>query len=152
MADPSVAPEITLLILMELTVTSQGRKRNCRLRLDFSIVSMSVTATSPPCPHPRPIIAKFFSNSQPMAPAPTWEIGKKCQQVACMDIPRNWKIMSRLTRKYFCWLSLTCNSLPNTAICPSYRQCFYQDREKKDNQFVPVLQSMEFPHFPNPAH
>lgn len=53
------------------------------------------------------------------------ERGKKCQQVAWMDIPRNWKIMSTLTRKYFCWLSLTCNSLPNTAICPSYRQCFY---------------------------
>ncbi|TNN82349.1 hypothetical protein EYF80_007470 [Liparis tanakae] len=56
---------------MELTVTSEGLKRNCLLRLDFSMVSMSVTMTSP-SPAASPIMAKFFNSSQPMAPAPTW--------------------------------------------------------------------------------
>lgn len=54
-----------------LTVTSEGLKRNCLLRLDFSMVSMSVTMTSP-SPQASPIMAKFFNNSQPIAPAPTW--------------------------------------------------------------------------------
>ena len=52
-------------------VTSHGRKRNCRLRFDFSMVSGSVTTTLPPSPAPRPIIAQFLTISQPMAPAPT---------------------------------------------------------------------------------
>lgn len=56
---------------MILTVTSEGLKRNCLLRLDFSMVSMSVTMTTP-SPLASPIMAKFFSSSQPMAPAPTW--------------------------------------------------------------------------------
>lgn len=54
------------------TVTSEGLNKNCLLRLDFSMVSMSVTMTSP-SPLASPIIAKFFNSSQPMAPAPTWK-------------------------------------------------------------------------------
>src|SRR5689334_4866467 len=49
----------------------QGRKRNCRLRLLFSMESMSVTTTDPPSPQPRPIKARFLSSSHPIAPAPT---------------------------------------------------------------------------------
>lgn len=60
-----------------LTVTSQGRNKNCRFRLDFSMMSMSVTVTAPLSPQPRPIMAKFLSNSQPMAPAPTYEVHKE---------------------------------------------------------------------------
>lgn len=56
---------------MILTVTSDGLKRNCLLRFDFSMVSMSVTMTSP-SPAASPTMAKFFSSSQPIAPAPTW--------------------------------------------------------------------------------
>ena len=53
--------------------TSDGRKRNWRLRFDFSIVSMSVTCTAPPpdASHPTPIRARHLSSSHPMAPAPT---------------------------------------------------------------------------------
>lgn len=47
------------------------RKRNWRLRFDFSIVSMSVTTTRPCSPAPSPIKAQFLSISHPMAPAPT---------------------------------------------------------------------------------
>lgn len=36
-------------------------------------MSMSVTVMSPPGPAASPIMAKFFSSSQPMAPAPTCE-------------------------------------------------------------------------------
>jgi len=52
-------------------VTSHGRKRNWRLRFDFSIVSGSATVTCPPSPQPMPIIAQFLSISHPIAPAPT---------------------------------------------------------------------------------
>lgn len=49
---------------------SQSRKRNCLLRLLFSMTSSSVTVTWP-LPTPKPIIAKFLMNSHPRAPAPT---------------------------------------------------------------------------------
>lgn len=54
-----------------LTDTSCGWNRNCLFRLDFSMMSMSVTTISPPSPAAKPIIAKFFKSSQPIAPAPT---------------------------------------------------------------------------------
>lgn len=57
----------------ELTPTSASRKRSCRCRLECATVSMSVTVMSPPGPAASPIMAKFFSSSQPMAPAPTCE-------------------------------------------------------------------------------
>lgn len=72
-----------------LTVTSDGLKRNCLLRLDFSMVSMSVTMTSP-SPAASPIMAKFFSNSQPMAPAPTWN-----------DTASDWEKLSRLNCLFY---------------------------------------------------
>ena len=75
--------------------TSFVRKRNCRFRLLFSIVSRSVTKIWPCGPVPSPIILQFFSISQPMAPLPT-----KNSRVLAM---RSW------------------NFFPNTAICPSYR-------------------------------
>lgn len=42
------------------------RNKNCRFRLDTSIVSMSITSI---CPNP--VRAKSFSSSQPRPPAPT---------------------------------------------------------------------------------
>ena len=50
-----------------------GRKRNCLLRLHYSMMSMSVTNTAPSGLVPIPIIANFFRISQPIAPAPTCE-------------------------------------------------------------------------------
>jgi hypothetical protein len=50
---------------------SHERKRNWRLRFDFSIVSGSVSTTPPFAPVPTPIIAQFLSISHPMAPEPT---------------------------------------------------------------------------------
>eukprot|EP00732_Lithocolla_globosa_P001486 Lithocolla_globosa_v1_NODE_751_length_3332_cov_13.747635.p2 type:complete len:131 gc:universal NODE_751_length_3332_cov_13.747635:1540-1932(+) len=44
-------------------------KRNCLLRLERSIVSMSVTVIFESIPNP--IKAQFFNISQPMAPEPT---------------------------------------------------------------------------------
>ncbi|PKI51286.1 hypothetical protein CRG98_028315 [Punica granatum] len=49
----------------------QSRKRNCLLRLLFSITSSSVTVSFPRSPHDTPIRATFFKNSQPNAPDPT---------------------------------------------------------------------------------
>lgn len=96
---------------------SQSRKRNWRERLDFSMVSSSVTVTRPleedeegggsssstvpptdassKSAVPTPISAKALRNSQPSAPAPT-----------------------RNTR---CLASLRWNSSPKTATCDSYR-------------------------------
>lgn len=45
--------------------------RNCRFRLEFYIWSGSVRVILPFYPVPRPIIAKFFRSSQPIAPEPT---------------------------------------------------------------------------------
>ena len=59
-----------------LTCTSHGLNKNCLLRLDFSMMSISVTVTLPSGLHPKPIMAKFFSNSQPIAPAPTYHTNK----------------------------------------------------------------------------
>lgn len=73
--------------------TSLGRNRNCRFRLLFSIESISVIVIWPLGPVPRPIMAQFFSISQPIAPAPT----------------RNCLIF-----EIFSWYSL-----PKTAIWPS---------------------------------
>mmetsp|Transcript_123075 Transcript_123075/g.292610 ORF Transcript_123075/g.292610 Transcript_123075/m.292610 type:complete len:265 (+) Transcript_123075:964-1758(+) len=42
------------------------RKRNCRFKLDTSIVSRSTTSISR-----KPVSTRFFSSSQPMPPAPT---------------------------------------------------------------------------------
>jgi len=56
------------------TCTSHGRNRNCRLRFDFSMTSMSVTIMCPLEPTLTPIIAQFFNISQPIAPAPTCHI------------------------------------------------------------------------------
>lgn len=56
----------------------QLRNRNCRLRLLFSMTSSSVTVTSPASPQAMPIIAKFFRNSHPSAPAPTRNSFRDC--------------------------------------------------------------------------
>ena len=56
---------------LSLTCTSAGLKRNCLLRLDFSMVSISVTNTHPASLQANPIMAKFLRCSHPMAPAPT---------------------------------------------------------------------------------
>ena len=71
------------------------RNKNWRFRLDFSISSMSVSVNDPASPVPTPMRAKFLINSQPSAPAPT---------------------MKTLSAAIF-----ACSALPNTAICPSYR-------------------------------
>ena len=47
------------------------RNKNCLFKLLFSIWSGSVTTILPDLPEPRLTIAKFLSNSQPIAPAPT---------------------------------------------------------------------------------
>ena len=44
--------------------------KNCLLRLEFSIWSGSVRVILPFYPVPKPIIAKFFKSSHPMAPEP----------------------------------------------------------------------------------
>mmetsp|Transcript_17692 Transcript_17692/g.37330 ORF Transcript_17692/g.37330 Transcript_17692/m.37330 type:complete len:304 (-) Transcript_17692:1159-2070(-) len=75
---------------------SDARKRNWRLRLDFSMVSMSVTYTAPAGPQARPMRAQFLRVSQPMAPAPT-------------------SMYRRDSRR-------RCSVRPKTAICPSYRE------------------------------
>ena len=54
------------------TPMSFGRKRNCLLRLLFSMMSMSVTYTAPSGLPPNPIREKFLRSSQPIAPAPTY--------------------------------------------------------------------------------
>ena len=54
-----------------LTCTSPGLKRNCLLRLDFSMVSISVTNSCPASLQAKPIMAKFLRCSHPIAPAPT---------------------------------------------------------------------------------
>lgn len=59
-------------ITRQITSTSAGRNRNCLLRLDFSMVSISVTITFPPGSVATPIMAQFFSISHPIAPAPTY--------------------------------------------------------------------------------
>ncbi len=79
---------------------SQSLKRNCLLRLLFSMTSSSVMVISPIDPLDTPISAKFFANSQPSAPAPT----------------RNTLRSS----------SFLCTVLPNTPICPSYRLPYKQ--------------------------
>ena len=56
---------------INLTCTSPGLKRNCLLRLDFSMVSISVTNSSPASLQAKPIMAKFLRCSHPIAPAPT---------------------------------------------------------------------------------
>jgi len=67
----SIRDKNPFICSVHFTCTSHGRNRNCRLRLDFSIMSMSVTTMCPSGPTPTPIIAQFFSISQPIAPAPT---------------------------------------------------------------------------------
>ena len=64
----------------------QSRKRNCLLRLLFSMTSSSVTVTVP-APEATPIMAKFLRNSQPRAPAPT---KKSCRSPSffCMVRPK----------------------------------------------------------------
>uniref|UniRef100_A0A2P2KKV6 Ubiquitin-activating enzyme E1 1 n=1 Tax=Rhizophora mucronata TaxID=61149 RepID=A0A2P2KKV6_RHIMU len=49
----------------------QSRKRNCLLRLLFSMTSSSVIVSFPCLPQLTPIKAIFFKNSQPRAPDPT---------------------------------------------------------------------------------
>ena len=66
--------------------TSHGRKRNWRLRFDFSIVSGSVTVIAPPA-EPTPIIAQFLSISQPIAPAPTRRYDS-LPSASCVGQPR----------------------------------------------------------------
>ena len=56
---------------ISLTCTSPGLKRNCLLRLDFSMVSISVTNSCPASLQAKPIMAKFLRCSHPIAPAPT---------------------------------------------------------------------------------
>ncbi|KAK2962468.1 hypothetical protein BLNAU_2711 [Blattamonas nauphoetae] len=51
--------------------TSASVKRNWRLRLDSSMLSMSVTVSIPFSPQHSPISAIAFSASHPRAPAPT---------------------------------------------------------------------------------
>mmetsp|Transcript_1642 Transcript_1642/g.4047 ORF Transcript_1642/g.4047 Transcript_1642/m.4047 type:complete len:430 (+) Transcript_1642:1975-3264(+) len=74
----------------------QSLNRNWRDRLLFSMVSSSVTVSTPLSfgPVAMPIMAKFLRNSQPRAPAPT--------------------------RNNFTPSSLRCIVRPNTAICASY--------------------------------
>lgn len=45
-------------------------KRNCLFKFEFSIWSGSVMVIFPFYPAPNPIMAKFFSNSHPIAPDP----------------------------------------------------------------------------------
>ena len=75
---------------------SLNRKRNCRLKLLFSIISMSVTCVMPADEVEIPIMAQFLIISQPIAPAPT--------------------------RNVFSLLNFSCTSCPYTAIWESYRQ------------------------------
>mmetsp|Transcript_82904 Transcript_82904/g.222377 ORF Transcript_82904/g.222377 Transcript_82904/m.222377 type:complete len:308 (-) Transcript_82904:1187-2110(-) len=75
--------------------TSDSRNRNCRLRLERSMLSMSVTCTWPLGPQPTPMRAKFLSASQPMAPAPT--------------------------SMYLRFMRRSCTVLPSTTTCGSYR-------------------------------
>ena len=56
--------------------TFSDRKRNCLLRLETSIVSLSVMVSSPLGPQHTPISAKFLTYSQPRAPHPTMNIRK----------------------------------------------------------------------------
>mmetsp|Transcript_15560 Transcript_15560/g.37079 ORF Transcript_15560/g.37079 Transcript_15560/m.37079 type:complete len:217 (+) Transcript_15560:1367-2017(+) len=71
-------------------------KRNCLLRFETSMRSMSVTVSLPLPPQQTPMSAKFFKNSQPNAPAPTRKI---------------FMLAS------FCW-----KTWPNMAIWSSYRE------------------------------
>ena len=48
--------------------------KNCLLKFDISILSLSVTVNLEFLSEQNPIIAKFFKNSQPVAPAPTIKI------------------------------------------------------------------------------
>jgi len=110
----------------EVTCTSWGLNRNWRFKLLFSIVSMSVTTmpaftpvSSPASPpfkrQPRPIMQKFLSSSQPIAPAPT--TNQRCDDT-------------------FFW-----NSRPNTATWLVYRAsiCGEKPREMGVGLFYPML-------------
>mmetsp|Transcript_102743 Transcript_102743/g.268167 ORF Transcript_102743/g.268167 Transcript_102743/m.268167 type:complete len:434 (+) Transcript_102743:756-2057(+) len=81
---------ITLAALAAVTdlglPTSVCLKRNWRLRLDTSILSMSVTVILPWGPQQTPIIAKHFKYSQPSAPAPTRK-SFALPTTSCRDLP-----------------------------------------------------------------
>mmetsp|Transcript_29787 Transcript_29787/g.97491 ORF Transcript_29787/g.97491 Transcript_29787/m.97491 type:complete len:300 (+) Transcript_29787:2674-3573(+) len=72
-----------------------SRNRNCRFRLLFSMLSMSVTVTWPSSPVHMPIMARFLRNSQPSAPQPTMKVRADA--------------------------SRCCSALPNTEMMWSYR-------------------------------
>lgn len=89
--DTTAAMTTHLPILMSLN-------KNCRLRLLFSMTSSSVTVTVPVGEVATPIMAKFFRNSHPKAPAPT---RNSFRSWICCCIPRP-KTATWLSYRDFC--------------------------------------------------
>lgn len=108
------------------------------MRLDFSMRSMSVTVIWPPAA-PTPIMAKFFSSSQPMAPAPG-------NHAVYEKILTGTHIQVEFCRSSVtCAASHTCQSTHISGVVIKINN-FYWDRSKTLLYSINIIKLLDFYH------